>query len=349
MKTRNVVLSGFSLSMLLMSCEFNPIRMETKVHEDGSLDKTIVLEKIDSLKMHQNIFGVSEDNGWVRDLEKVKSGEDKEGDKVEYNLSFKKSFPSVEAINLDLDKDSDTLFRIHSSFDKSFRWFYTYIRYSETFRPIDRLKMVKSEDYFNAEDKSFIDRLPGEGTAISKADSFFLENLYEKIFKNYGRIGMFYEQFDILTQVVKKNLPGRNWLDTLNKNQEFIWNKLEDMEGDPFFAAKMADSLHIPLPKEKALAEFSLLSKDLNSRVSFMSFVRFGKFTNGVDMPWTVVASNADSIAGNQLYWKPLATKFAIQEYEMFAESRRLNWWAVGVSVVVVGFTLFLFFSRKSS
>ncbi len=340
---------SFLTSAILMGCE-NPVRLETKVHEDGSLDKTIILEKIDSMKIDGNVFGANEGNGWTKVLEKIKSPDEKEGDqnsKKEYKATFKKSFPSAEAANLELDKNLDTLFRIHSSFEKSFRWFYTYIRYSEIYGPFDRLKKMKREDYFNQEDKSFINRLPGEGTAISKADSFFLENQNEKIFKNYARMGMFLEYYDILTAVMKKNMVDKKWLDTLYKSQEMIYKSLEDMEGDPFFAAKMADSLHIPLPREKAAKDFESLSKDLNSRITFMSFARDGKYVNIIEMPWTVVDSNADSVAGNQLYWKPLATKFAIQEYEMFAEARKLNWWAVGVSVIIIGITLFIFFRKR--
>ena len=66
---------------------------------------------------------------------------------------------------------------------------------------------------------------------------------------------MLYEQLDILSEVIKRN-TDKKWVDTLYKNIEFLYNKMEDMEGDPFFAAKMADTLHIPLPKEKAAKEF---------------------------------------------------------------------------------------------
>lgn len=340
MKTIQTFLAAVSLLIILAGCE-NPILMETKVYEDGSLDKTILMEEADSIRMTQNIFDVKESNGWKVS---VKTSSDTAKSK-KIAVTFNKRFPSAEAINLELDREIDTLFRIHSSFSKSFRWFYSYIRYSETFRPIDRLKMVKAEDYFNQEDKSFIDRLPGEGTSISKADSFFLENMNDKIFKNYAREGMFYEQYDILTQVVKKNLPDKKWLDTLNKSQEFIYKKLEYMEGDPFFASKMADTLGIPLPKGSA-KDFESLSHDLNSRVAFMSFARDGRYSNVIEMPWSVSNSNADSIAGKKLYWKPLATKFAIQEYEMFAEARQLNWWAVGVTALIFGLTIYLFWKE---
>jgi hypothetical protein len=344
MKTILKLISGLALlSGILMGCE-HPIRMETKVHEDGSLDKVIEMDKVDSVVSVSNVFGINESKGWKVSVRR--SDSDSTTSKDEFNIRFEKSFPSAEAANLDLGSESDTLFQVKTKFDKSFRWFYTYIRYSETFKRIDRLKKVKGEDYFNQEDQSFINRLSGEGTVISKADSFYLQNLNDKIFKSYARMGMFLEQYDILSEVIKRN-ADKKWLDTLAKNVEFIYSRLEDLEGDPLFATKIADSLHIPLPKEKAAKDFESLAEDLNSRIQFMSFARDGRYLNSFEMPWTVVSSNADSVGGNKLYWKPLVTKFAIQEYEMFAEARKLNIWAVLVSVGIIGATLFLFLRKK--
>jgi hypothetical protein len=80
-----------------------------------------------------------------------------------------------------------------------------------------------------------------------------------------------------------------------------------------------------------------------------MSYARDGKYVNSIEMPWTVVRSNADSVAGNVLYWKPLATKFAIKEFTMIAESRKLNWWAVALTAVFIGITFIRFIRRKSA
>ncbi len=341
MKTLNLAAAVVALSTLLMSCE-NPIRMETKVHEDGSLNKTIVLEEMDSLGMIHNYFNVNEANGWTMQAKKTQAA----ADKSKYKLQFSKNFPSAAAMNNELDIASDTLFRINSNFKKSFRWFYTYIRFSETFRPIDRLKMVKADDYFNQEDRAFINRLPGEGTAISKADSLFLQLLNEKIYDRYANQGMMNEQFALFTKVVQQNTSDKKCMDTLNRKKDFIYKQLKEMDDDSLFVIKLADALHIPLPKEKAMSDFNQLAKDLKSRIGFMGFAQNGKYVNMIEMPWAVVGSNADSAAGNNLYWKPLATKFAIQEYEMFAESRKLNWWAVGVSVLILGLTGYLFKKR---
>lgn len=341
MKKIAVLLFGFA--GLLMSCE-NPIRMETKVSEDGSLDKTIIVEKAEADNKVSQYFGVHEPNGWSILVENKMDS----GDSTKRKVTMKKSFSSADEVNKELDVLSDSSFRIHTSFDKKFRWFYTYIRYSETFRPIDRFKLINPKNYFNLEDSLFIDRLPGEGTAISKADSLFLQQLNEKIFDHYAEDALFGEYYSILEEVVKRNTTDKKWLDTLARSKDFIFKKLDDMDGDPAFASKLADSLGIPLPKEKSARDFAELSQYLNSRINFMSFARDGKYTNVIDIPWTVVDSNADSVAGNKLYWRPLATKFAIQEFTMFAESRRLNLWAVIVSVLLIGLSAFVLLRSRA-
>ena len=245
-------------------------------------------------------------------------------------------------MNKVLNPAADTLFRVRATFEKKFRWFYTYIKYTETILPVNRFKKISPADYLNQEDNQFIDRLPAEGKSISKADSLYLQLLNVKIGETFANMAIFNEEFDIMTELIKRgNLEGR-WLDTLVRKKEFIYNRIDKMKGEPDFALLMADTLHIPLDRVKATVDARELSKDLNARISFMGFANDGKYVNAISMPWTVVNTNADSVAGNKLIWRPLVTKFLFTEYEMSAESRKLNVWVLVVSIVVVLLTLFL-------
>jgi hypothetical protein len=128
-----------------------------------------------------------------------------------------------------------------------------------------------------------------------------------------------------------------------------MYELTDEMRGDEDFAEKMADSLGIPLPKPKSSEDFAELSRDLNARIDFMSFANDGKYTFEVEMPWEVVAHNADSVADHTLYWRPLATKFAYREYTLYAESRKMNLITTVLSSVVVGVTLLLFVRGRRS
>jgi len=353
-KHLNIIILVLIGSMFLSSCE-NPITLETVVHEDGSLDKTIVFEEADSAVALSNIFGVNTTSaidsarGWALKVMPVpvKHNEDQVGTK--FNLVFKKHFGSASEANAHLDTKVDSLFQVHSSFEKKFRWFYTYIRYTETYRPINRFKMLPATDYINQEDFQFIDRLPNEGQPISKADSIYLQILNTKIYDMYATMAIFNEEYDILTQLVKKYNPDKKWLDTLRLKRDFIYRHIEKMEGDfNTISIEMADSLKIPLvPREKALADAKELSRDLNSRLSFMSFMKDGKITNVIAMPWTIVETNADSVSGNKVFWRPPITKFSFSEYQMYAESRKMNTWTVVASGAFLLLTFFIWLRTK--
>src|SRR6185295_12064120 len=143
-----------------MSCE-NPMSFRTKVNVDGSLEKSITFEKADGGLASNNAFGISEKSGWAikKDLIHVEKGKANE---AKYRIQFIKNFKNDGEMNSELDNNLDTLFHVHSTFEKKYRWFYSYIKYSETIRPINRFKLVSPADYFNREDSTFIQRLPAE-------------------------------------------------------------------------------------------------------------------------------------------------------------------------------------------
>lgn len=329
----NLIALSLTCIVALSSCE-NPISMKTKVHEDGSLDKTIILEKTNAFREKNNMFAIGKENGWQVTVTELEDSLQDEGG--HHRIEFKKSFDSADEANRDLDHQSDTLFQIHTSFEKKFRWFYSYITYTETFKPINRFKLVSTDDYFTPEDHAFIERLPGDGKPISKADSIYFEVLNEKIADRFVNMGIFEEQFQILKEVISRSGLDKVWIDSLNKRKEFIYDMIDDVKGKTNMAEIIADSLKIPLPQPKASEDFEELSKNLNSRISFMSFANDGKYNIEIEMPWTITYSNADSVHNNTLLWKPFPTKFSFNEYTMIAESRKLNVWTVVVSAILL-------------
>jgi len=327
----------------LAGCD-HPIAQETRVHEDGSLDKTIIFEKADSSVLEKNIFRVGTDTGWKIDVSPVIDG----NDKTKYRVQFEKSFPSAEMMNAELDAESDTLFRVKSSFEKKFRWFYTYIRYSETYRPLNRFTMLPYDDFFNAEDMQFIRRLPAEGASISKADSVALQMLNIKVDDYYARAAIANEQVDILRQLLIKTNTRTSLLDSLESVREVFFEQLERDKGDENFVMRMSDSLGIRFADRGRAANLAdSLSASLNARLMFMSYVRDSRYQAMIEMPWTVVQTNADSVAGNRLYWRPLQHKFLFTDYELYAESRELNVIMTVLSAVILGLTLVLWFRRS--
>jgi hypothetical protein len=336
----------FSLVIILTlaSCEFD-VATETTVYPDGSLDKTILVEKTDSANFLFNV-GTWEKSMVEREsTTPVDSAQSLSKSELRKFSSFHKKFSSAEEVNSELSVVCDTLLQVTSQFEKKFRWFYTYISYSETYHRLNRLKL-NPEDYFTPEDYAFINRLPAEGQKISKADELYLKILHDKIFDEYGEKAL-YDEWFALASIVVTTQPG---IDSLKAHTKDFREALEKIDKQKIDEDKLLlttlDSFKIPVDQSKLL-EFEKSQQKFWKKMSFISTASDGKFVNRVNLPWPIVLTNADSVSGNALFWAPPTIRFLLKDYTMYGECRKLNWWAVIVSVLVVGFTGYLFI-RKS-
>lgn len=331
--------------ILLSACEHS-VSTETVVHPDGSLDKSILLERADSAKAYQNILTDDQAKSWQQtELDSAQYMQRSLKDSTRYIL-LRKKFASAEEANKELATPVDSLFRITSKFEKRFRWFYTYIDYSDTYHMLNRMTL-SADNYFTPEDFAFIDRLPAEGNRISPADSLHLALLNDKIYDQYGARAYFEEHYAILLELVKDTPDPAMWTDSLLRIKNTMFGKLVDKDAPDDFVLWLADSLHIPLGDPKERKEYKTLTNQLDKKISFITWASEGKYTHAIEMPWTVVETNADSIAGNRLYWHPSPIKFTLRDYTMRARARVMNYWAVAISAAVVLLTGYLFLRRR--
>jgi hypothetical protein len=344
MKNFNPGLLFLALACLFSSCE-QDITVETIVHEDGSLDRTITFEDVDSAIAVKNMFGISQATGWAVAMEEWDRTESEDT----WTVQFNKKFASVEASNSEMATNTDTTFVLRSEVEEKFRWFYTYMKYSDTYGALNRFDGLNPGDYFTAEDYAFIDRLPAEGKTIPKADSLYLRKLNEKIFDHYASRAIYDENYAVLANVMRENDIEDRWIDTLASHKESLYRyffRNQDDLVDEDFMLRFADSLQIPMPYPKGRDDFEQLGSDLEKRLIFMSDANSGKFSQAIQMPWPVINTNADSVAGTRVFWSPPLIKFMLKDYTMYAESRRINYWAVLVSGVLVLLTVVLLAGR---
>ncbi len=333
-----------SLLLAFSACE-HKVSMETTVHEDGSLDKTIVLETGDTTK---NFLGIGTESGWTLNTKMVEdSAKEKAEKNKKWTVTYRKKFASSKDANAELATGSDTLFRVSSQFDKKFRWFYTNLYYADTYRTINRM-VLPPDNYVTQEDYAFIDRLPSEGTIISKADSLYLTELHKKIFDVYGIRAIYEAHYNLDVRLMREGGLENRWIDTLQKHKENVFSylvKKQDVKDDYMFS--LMDSLGIPLPFAEIRNRYDELYNQEDAMLDFINHASEGKYTHKINMPWKVIRTNADSIMNNELLWNPPSIKFLLKDYTMYAEARKVNLWAIVVSIVVIGFTVYLFFRRK--
>lgn len=309
--------------LFLTSCEHS-VTMETQVHPDGSLDKSITL-KGDSSTVTHNFLGISAAKGWAVSCQPDSSDQDK------LFVKFKRQFNSAEEFNQTLGNPSDTTFRMTSSFDKKFRWFYTYFQYSETYHAINRLTLPIS-DYFVQEDFEFIDRLSPEGHPLTKADSLYLDRLHEKIFDVYGTRAVF-EKYCEGIETLLTTKQATTWIDTLRAYQDELYvDFINDENADSTFYRKFTTIPGFPVSP----SELEQLWTEFEHETDFYSVATNAEYVNIISMPGSLVQTNADSVNQSTGYWKPRSTRFLLKDYEMTSESKQLNVWAWIVTGVIV-------------
>lgn len=332
------------LAIGLVSCD-KDVTIVSEVHPNGSIDRTITLYNADSVARSKNMFGATEEIGWTIETEMLSENRSDSTSKA-MAIVFRKHFESFERANEEMDTGADSLFGIHAKFQKRFRWFYTYIDYSETYRSLDRFHGVSQEAYFTKEDYTFINRLPAEGRPISKADSLYLAKLNEKIYDIYGARTVYNELFDDLLEIMENGGLERRWADSLEAEREKLFDKLVENgnDGDDEILA-LADSFRVPLTTTQREA-YLKRSESMDRRMEFVGDASSTRFLQMIRMPWTVIASNADSVNHDELYWSPPAVKFLLSDYTMSATSRRLNIIPVVISGIVILLTIGLFVVR---
>jgi hypothetical protein len=336
--------------VLLAGCD-KRVTIESVVSPEGAIDRTISYEQ-DTSVIENNLFGITEGNGWQIQIEKTTIPETstvKRSQNRKYQVVAKKHFSSAQDANKEQINDSS--FSVRSSFQKQFRWFYTYTKYVDTYGSLNRFAHFPQEDYFSKEDFDFIHRMPAEGEKISKADSIYLDRLSEKI-GDYFTAALFEEHFAITIEAARKNTIDQNWLDSLqsHKGEMFsILTKDDDKFTDDAFMMQLIQSIIDGFPIEQIRADYLNSYAALKPRVEFMTTVAAEMhFEHRIVMPGEIVSTNADSTNRATATWKPMVLKFMLQDYSMEAESRTMNYWTVAVTAAFVLLTALLWFRRAS-
>lgn len=327
---------------LLTGCS-HAVMNETLVNEDGSLKKSFRIEYDEIEKgVSERRLGISAQNGWTRSEVSRESSIDSAN-----SVAFTKFFPSTSALNNELGRRTDTTLVITTDLKKKFRWFFTYIYYTETYHPANTMHLP-IDRYITREDSMFVDRLPAEGKKISFADSLYLAVLNDKLFETYGSEAITEEYVTAVKKAFRSQNIEPRWYDTLSVYKKELFEQLAfDESGKSSKLLQMLDSLGIPLDFQEVLPILNKEIETIDSKIEFISWASSGTFRNVIHMPWKIIENNADSISGNRLYYNPPPAKFLFKDYKMYVIARKVNYWAFAVSFVIVGLTITLFARKK--
>ncbi len=307
------------------------IETTSQVNADGSILRTITFED-DSAAIHRGIFPIPMDSGWQKSVRKI--------DKDKWKLTASRLFHDVDQMNRALKGTFGKTLQSGFTLDRSFQWFFTTYRFTETSLKYIQYDSIPLTDFVSPSEieawkRHEIEKVP----YATKGDSLAIVSA--------GKRGEEWDARNVFEPVFATFLDGVR--------------ELNNPKLTPSVVAAQKDTLYEVSVKSLELGNIDTLrlifSKTLkNSLVSQAWRLRTGVFreikakrelnfvsgvmVSNVIMPGLITGSNAQSIEGNKATWRDYKDYARMLGYTMWVESRQVNWWAViltGAIVVVLG------------
>jgi hypothetical protein len=349
-----------SIIMIFSACD-ESYEMLTTIKKDGSCSREFT-EKADSAFMvgdtsKSNPFPFFIDStwniSWTHDSIKKSTRWplkiwDPEGNEKEAVVYAKRNFATVESMaSFDyLERDNWKSLKSHITFEKKFRWFYTYYYFEETFPKLETNIKVPITNYLTEKEAKIW--LQGHADCFEGINGIeiqeYLSQIEEKFNRWLNRI-IFEEYIHVIANNIKLlDTPGIN-AQRLLSAKDSIYNLYKKKETDFFldFDAKEFDHYFDTNAFSKMFDKHQFLNQKVDSAFSVTNY-----FINQIDyhlaMPGKIISTNSSKVNSDTLYWKVDAYRFLLYKYDMYAESRTPNIWAFIVSGLLIVMAIWMFF-----
>jgi hypothetical protein len=313
--------------LLLFSCEDPDTVVTNYVHPDGSVTRKVVMKRTSEINVpwhHQ----VPVDSSWNITKTLIPGETD-----TTWVVTAEKFFASADEINeaYRADSGSNRMLVRSASFKRSFRWFYTFYRYSEK---VERILFaeVKAEQFFTQEDISYFympaamrDSLRQGADSLMYIEKWALMDTLETQYLNRGMV-------EAWCAVYLEANPEDSAF--IHSRKELLTELMlpEELSDDSIFSKAFGQDYTERKKEylEQSVAEFdTLFEKAMNAKF----------YTCETIMPGKLIATNGFPDHSFKVSWPVDAKYFLSQDYEMWAESKTFNIWAWMVSG---GFVLFV-------
>ena len=321
MKIFNYVLFGF---LLLCTSSCLEYKVTTIIKPDGSCERIVVTKsKKGQGEFKKRGVSINFDETWKTYEENI------EPDSIIGLAS--KQFASVADMNEELKKISK--YREDVELKKEFRWFYSYLIYTETYYAMNPYNNILIEDFLSREELDDLKR--GEiGDSLKtrlriydtqNAYIYFLDSL-ESLVKEKG-----FDEIDVsILRDKKDEFINKMIIETNVSFPEYFMKYVEELLGT------------------KQIWSLEQNIKELEKRIEKNEeLIIFGDYTNEVVVPGLLINTNANNIEGNKVTWNFNSLRFSYLDYKMVVKSRVTNVWAMIVTASVVVLLVLLLIAPK--
>lgn len=369
-----IKISIIILSMvMLFSCDYETHVINT-VHEDGSVTRKVIMKNSEE-DFDPGRYRVPVDSTWHTEIDM----EIKEDGDTSWILTAEKHFTNVEEINDEYinDQGSNKDLDRRAHFSKSFKWFTTVFRYSETIEKILTVTCPASDflsdeelKYFYLPDNVWAELKEGSDSLKYKALSDTIDTKSETWMWT-GFVRQWTEIFYGLAEghpdlTISKEEMGlkepeivKVLIDFEESEEEDETEILNNIEGDDELVEALEEEMEeedpddIQIIVETVLGKefYTLFKTEIDSSMSILEtmtdpFFSAESYDMEIRMPGRIIGSNGyadtnpESNGGVGILWTVDGDYFLLEQYEMWVESKISNVWAWIVTGVFVLFVI---------
>lgn len=266
------------------------------------------------------------------------------GDEDKLNVKVCRNYPKV-GINgfstLDGKEYMRPLAVPAENLQKNFRWFYTYYQYTATYSELPYRGPVPLEKYMSKEEQRIWFR--GDMEALSGLNGIEqnnrLDDIEAKFWKWYNR-SQYELSYEVILHFVTQN-GDTAFVHQLADLKEPIYGKYFSGKdtGDEGSPEEVCDYLD-EFSQTKYFSGLYGANKELMDKL----FEEKGQVAElfgyavqfELSMPGRVVSTNAAMQKEGALIWKVDAFRLLDSDYTLTAESRTMNYWAFGVTILLI-------------
>jgi hypothetical protein len=344
MKTQHL-----SIIMIILMIGFSACReitVTTDIHEDGSFTRTITVTGDDDDVFDKDLpYPVAD--GWTvelttrEEIEKIRSLYpdwmillDTTID-VNYILTYKKTYRSVDLLNQEMNSDTSWMKKLNRriEIDKRFGFFYSYITFREIYESVNPFTSPNIDDYLTEEELRLLAmEEPSGGMEDPRYDEVEQKATdYLKSAAGNAIITTLRKGIEKSGDTALQNVVLENYRDSIDiRLEEVDFDSLSEFidlyaEWTGVASFNKLKRLDPPL--------FETLDKDWQL---MLKVLKMEAFEQKVRMPGMLTNTNSIEIIGNQVSWPVEGFPILLADYEMIAESRVVNYWAFVLTGTVV-------------
>ena len=369
MKMKNKILKTgilFPIVMLMNGClEYE---ITTQVYPDGRIERYFKVHGDYDMVHESSSIRLPDDSTWEIKTWWELADSSKSKPDSSYVFTARKIFKNDKELNKELKNAPDIYNQISIQVDvkRKFRWFYIFIKYKEIYQKYFPYNYFPSRDFLTDEevryslsdDKDYrYNPLKDRFEPVAEADTNItlseedearakeLDIKIENRFSEWQLRNIFEDYCNALSRVLSKKNPAAYQM-LINQKKEFFdsldMKKVIDFKDDPEEVLKMKNYIISRTSDFLNLSDTSTLSvknteiQSFFDRLSFLNINTLYAYSHKMIMPGKMIQTNSTELEDGNSIWKFALKDFYASDYEMMAESRIVNKWAIVVSIVVV-------------